>query len=167
MIHVPFKSVIDCERFEPRSHFKSRLSLIVWVDVVLNRTVVIMSAEACFGWALFAGTQTNDKPIMDILATGVAVISSDQRYEKNFNLQYLQTLVVTFSAIPTGEKFFISWSSFFRFSIFDSLVSLKCCSSCRALSSSSLSLAISAFISWGLNAGTSVCFSGFAASVKN
>ena len=43
MLHVPLhiKSVIDRERFEPRSHFKSRLSLIVWVDVVLNRTVVI------------------------------------------------------------------------------------------------------------------------------
>ena len=30
----------SCERFEPRSHFKSRLSLIVPVNVVLNRTVV-------------------------------------------------------------------------------------------------------------------------------
>ena len=29
-----------CERFEPRSHFKSRLSLIVRVNVVLSRTVV-------------------------------------------------------------------------------------------------------------------------------
>ena len=29
-----------CERFEPRSHFISRLSMIVWVNVVLNRTVV-------------------------------------------------------------------------------------------------------------------------------
>ena len=33
----------DCERFEPRSHFKSRLSLIVRVNVVLNRTVVVDS----------------------------------------------------------------------------------------------------------------------------
>ena len=32
-----------CERFEPRSHFKSKLSLIVWVNVVLNRTVVVDS----------------------------------------------------------------------------------------------------------------------------
>ena len=32
-----------CERFEPRSHFKSRLSLIVRVNVVLNRTVVVDS----------------------------------------------------------------------------------------------------------------------------
>ena len=31
----------DCEWFEPRSHFKSRLSLIVQVKVVLNRTVVV------------------------------------------------------------------------------------------------------------------------------
>ena len=31
-----------CERFEPRSHFK-RLSLIVQVNVVLNRTVVVDS----------------------------------------------------------------------------------------------------------------------------
>ena len=30
-----------CERFEPRSHFKSRLSLIVRVNVVLNKTVVV------------------------------------------------------------------------------------------------------------------------------
>ena len=33
----------ECERFEPRSHFKSRLSLIVRVNVVLNRTVVVDS----------------------------------------------------------------------------------------------------------------------------
>ena len=32
-----------CERFEPRSHFKSRLSLIVRVNVVLNMTVVVDS----------------------------------------------------------------------------------------------------------------------------
>ena len=28
------------ERFEPRSHFINRLSMIVWANVVLNRTVV-------------------------------------------------------------------------------------------------------------------------------
>ena len=33
----------NCERFEPRSHFKSRLSLIVRVNVVLNRNVVVDS----------------------------------------------------------------------------------------------------------------------------
>ena len=32
-----------CERFKPRSHFKSRLSLIARVNVVLNRTVVVDS----------------------------------------------------------------------------------------------------------------------------
>ena len=32
-----------CERFEPRSHFKSRLSLIIRVNIVLNRTVVVDS----------------------------------------------------------------------------------------------------------------------------
>ena len=32
-----------CERFEAGSHFKSRLSLIVRVNVVLNRTVVVDS----------------------------------------------------------------------------------------------------------------------------
>ena len=32
-----------CERFELRSHFKTRLSLIVRVNVVLNRTVVVDS----------------------------------------------------------------------------------------------------------------------------
>ena len=31
---------LKCERFEPRSHFK-RMSLIVRVNVVLNRTVVV------------------------------------------------------------------------------------------------------------------------------
>ena len=30
-----------CERFEPSSHFKSRLSMIVRVNVVLNRNVVV------------------------------------------------------------------------------------------------------------------------------
>ena len=38
MQHLEF-----CERFEPRSHFKSRLSLIVRVNVVLNRSVVVDS----------------------------------------------------------------------------------------------------------------------------
>ena len=32
-----------CKRFEPRSHLKSRLSLIVRVNVLLNRTVVVDS----------------------------------------------------------------------------------------------------------------------------
>ena len=32
-----------CESFEPRSHLKSRLSLIVRVNVLLNRTVVVDS----------------------------------------------------------------------------------------------------------------------------
>ena len=32
-----------CESFEPMSHSKSRLSLIVLVNVVLNRTVVVDS----------------------------------------------------------------------------------------------------------------------------
>ena len=36
-----------CERFETKSHFKSRLSLIVRVNVVLNRTVVVDS-DCCF-----------------------------------------------------------------------------------------------------------------------
>ena len=34
----------DCERFESRSHFKSELSLIVRVNVVLNRIVVVAAA---------------------------------------------------------------------------------------------------------------------------
>ena len=37
------EAINHCERFEPRSHFKSRLSLIVRVNVVLNRTVVVDS----------------------------------------------------------------------------------------------------------------------------
>ena len=35
-----FIYIFFCERFEPRRHFKSRLSLIVRVNIVLNRTVV-------------------------------------------------------------------------------------------------------------------------------
>ena len=35
--------LIKLTRFEPRSHFKSRLSLIVQVNIVLNRTVVVDS----------------------------------------------------------------------------------------------------------------------------
>ena len=35
------EAINHCERLEPRSHFKSRLSLIVLVNVVLNRTVVV------------------------------------------------------------------------------------------------------------------------------
>ena len=37
------KEYLNCERFEPSSHFKSSLSLIVRVNVVLNRTVVVGS----------------------------------------------------------------------------------------------------------------------------
>ena len=32
-----------CEKFEPRSHFISRLSRITHVNVVLNRTIVVDS----------------------------------------------------------------------------------------------------------------------------
>ena len=39
----PQKHYLYCERFAPRSHFKSRLSLIVRVYVVLYRTVVVDS----------------------------------------------------------------------------------------------------------------------------
>ena len=31
---------LNCERFEPRSHFISSVSMIIRVNVVLNRTVV-------------------------------------------------------------------------------------------------------------------------------
>ena len=37
------RQIPDGERFEPRSHLKSRLRLIVRVNVVLNRTVVVVS----------------------------------------------------------------------------------------------------------------------------
>ena len=36
-------TTLFCERFEPRSHFKSRLSLIIRVNIVLNRTVFVDS----------------------------------------------------------------------------------------------------------------------------
>ena len=41
--YSPFRQFNKCERVEPRSHFKSRLSLIVRVKVVQNRTVVDMT----------------------------------------------------------------------------------------------------------------------------
>ena len=34
---------VFCERFELRSHFISRLRMIVWVNVVLIRTIVVES----------------------------------------------------------------------------------------------------------------------------
>ena len=37
----PLNNNNNCESFEPRSHFKSRLSLIVRLNLVLNRTVVV------------------------------------------------------------------------------------------------------------------------------
>ena len=39
--YSPFRQFNKCERVEPRSHFKSRLSLIVRLNVVLNRSVVV------------------------------------------------------------------------------------------------------------------------------
>ena len=38
---LQIKKDVAAMLLEPRSHFKSRLSLIVWVNVVLNRTVVV------------------------------------------------------------------------------------------------------------------------------
>ena len=35
----------SCERFEPRSHFMSRLSMIVRANVVLNRTATIVDSD--------------------------------------------------------------------------------------------------------------------------
>ena len=43
LLRIIKKSRFYYERFEPRSHFKSRLSLIVLVNVVLNRTVTVDS----------------------------------------------------------------------------------------------------------------------------
>ena len=42
-VHLFADYTIFCERFEPRSHFKSRLSLIARVNILLNRTVVVDS----------------------------------------------------------------------------------------------------------------------------
>ena len=47
-----------CERFEPRSHFKGRLSLIVRVNVVLNSTVVVDSDSQSRTTVLFRTTLT-------------------------------------------------------------------------------------------------------------
>ena len=35
------RNIRYCERCEPRSHWKSRLSMIIRVNVVLDRTVVV------------------------------------------------------------------------------------------------------------------------------
>ena len=43
MVNTSIILLYYCERFESRSHFKSRLGLIVQVNVVLNRTVVVYS----------------------------------------------------------------------------------------------------------------------------
>ena len=43
MQHFRSKDFCDCERFEPRGHSISRLSIIVRVNKVLNRTVVVVS----------------------------------------------------------------------------------------------------------------------------
>ena len=42
-VKVSVNLCIDCERFEPKRHFRSRLSMIVRVNVVLNRTVIVDS----------------------------------------------------------------------------------------------------------------------------
>ena len=43
--YIAYLYTVHCERFELRSYFKSRLSLIVWVSVVLNRTVVVVDSD--------------------------------------------------------------------------------------------------------------------------
>ena len=48
---------IYCERFEPRSHFK-RLSLIVQVNVVLNRTVFVDSDCHCQQQQSYSGLRS-------------------------------------------------------------------------------------------------------------
>ena len=42
-ISIQTQVSLYCERFEPRSHFTSRMSLSVRVNLVLNRTVVVDS----------------------------------------------------------------------------------------------------------------------------
>ena len=43
MLKLTKRYMYNCERFEPRGHFINRLSMIVRVKVVLNRTVVVDS----------------------------------------------------------------------------------------------------------------------------
>ena len=43
LLMYSYMSMYNCERCEPRSPFKSRLSLIIRVSIVLNRTVVVNS----------------------------------------------------------------------------------------------------------------------------
>ena len=40
--------MLNCERFEPRSHFKSSLSMIVWVNVVL--APVVQTLDSAIHW---------------------------------------------------------------------------------------------------------------------
>ena len=45
---LSFKALKRFEKFEPRVHFKNRLSLIVRVNVVLSRTTVVVDSDRRF-----------------------------------------------------------------------------------------------------------------------
>ena len=55
-----WRDVYNCERFEHKSHFISRLRMIVRVNVVLNRTVVDSDRRfdnLCGGEVYYGSTQ--------------------------------------------------------------------------------------------------------------
>ena len=64
--YIILYSLCNGERFEPRSHFKSRLSMIVRVNAVLNRTVVYDSVG---GFDNFCGGHLQSK-VSSITSSG-------------------------------------------------------------------------------------------------
>ena len=65
---------LDCKSFEPRGHFISRLSMIVRVNVVLNRTVVADSHCKQQQCPLNGGSMDYSEKFYDFLESSQTVL---------------------------------------------------------------------------------------------
>ena len=86
--------IFNCERFEPRSYFKSRLSLIVRVNVVLNGTIVVDSDLV----RLVSGEQIAEAETKSLSTTTVLFRTTFTRAIKlKLHFKFLNQVIFLFS----------------------------------------------------------------------
>ena len=97
-----------CERFEPRSHFQSRLSLIVRVNVVLNRTV-----DSDWRFDNLCGSHLQSHSEDDYRTGCQDYVHPDDQTQPTFNLDllsffYLARIILRHSSFSLSkEKMFV------------------------------------------------------------
>ena len=89
-----------CERFEPRSHFKSRLGLIVRVNVVLNRTAVVYSPIQDNSYIIIHNVIIQDyvhlhnqtQPTFKIIIILLLFLTNNSKRSKRFSVNMINLL---------------------------------------------------------------------------